>query len=172
MKPHYRYDREKDTYIGGTKYINSWVYWPVTLFGVFIALSRLRDPLLRAKLRNIWYTLTCRAYKRMEFEKFDALVKKNQLHSFLRQSLNTELVLIILKGITVLAASTSDNVDHMSIEDAYRIKQTTTIELTEVKIAHAREFFIDKQGEQLVQVSQKRERVSSKNGEEEFDPTV
>ena len=32
------------------------------------------------------------------------------------------------------------------MEDAYGIKQTTTIELSEVKIAHAREFFINKEG--------------------------
>lgn len=58
-------------------------------------------------------------------------------------------MLTILKGITILAASTSDNVDHMTPEEAYRVKQTTTIELSEVKIAHAREFFINKKGESV-----------------------
>ena len=84
MKPHYRYVYDHDTYVGGTKFIDSWVAWPVTLFGVVIALSRLRDPLLRKKFENIWFVITCRAYKREDFHKFEERVKKNQLNAFLK----------------------------------------------------------------------------------------
>ena len=122
MKPHYRYIQEHDSYVGGTKFINSWRYWPVTLFGVIIALSRLRDPLLRVKLKDVWYVITCRSHKRDRFNVFEKAVRRYQLNSFLKQSLTTELVLTILKGITILAASTSDNVDHMLAEEAYRVK--------------------------------------------------
>ena len=149
MKPHYRYIETHDTYVGGTKFIDSWYFWPVTLFGVIIALSRLRDPLLRVKLKDVWYVMTFRSHKRDRFNVFDKAVRRYQLNSFLKQSLTTELVLTILKGITILAASTSDNVDHMKADEAYKIKQTTTIELSEVKIAHAREFFINKKGESV-----------------------
>ena len=122
MKPHYRYIADHDTYVGGTKFIDSWYFWPVTLFGVIIALSRLRDPLLRVKLKDVWYIMTFRSHKRDRFNVFDKAVARYQLNSFLKQSLTTELVLTILKGITILAASTSDNVDHMKADEAYKIK--------------------------------------------------
>ena len=122
MKPHYRYIEEHDSYVGGTKFIDSWHSWVVTLFGVIIALSRLRDPLLRVKLKDVWYVITCRSHKRDRFNVFEKAVRRYQLNSFLKQSLTTELVLTILKGITILAASTSDNVDHMLAEEAYRVK--------------------------------------------------
>ena len=108
MKPHYRYAEKEDTYIGGTKYIDGWLYWPITLFGVLIAASRLRDPLLRAKFDDMWKVITCRSKKRLSHYEFQELANKNKLHAFLKTSLNTELMLTILKGIIVLAASTSD----------------------------------------------------------------
>ena len=61
----------------------------------------------------------------------------------MKTSLNTELVITILKGITILAASSSDKIDHMDDADMYRIQQTTTIYLNEIKISHAKEFAID-----------------------------
>ena len=96
----------------------------------------------------------------MSYDKFEELASRNQLHAFLRQSLNTELVITILKGITILAASTSDNIDHMNVEDSYRIRQTTTIELQKLKIAHAREFFINKEGKAVDEVSERKSQVS------------
>jgi len=57
--------------------------------------------------------------------------------------LNTELVITILKGISILAATSSDKIDHMEDSDMYRIKQTTTIYLSEIKISNAKEFTID-----------------------------
>lgn len=49
------------------------------------------------------------------------------MNTFLKTSLNTELVITILKGIVILAASSSDNIDHMDDADMYRIKQVQTI---------------------------------------------
>ena len=84
MKPHYRYIADHDSYVGGTKFISSWYYWPVTLFGVIIALSRLRDPLLRVKLKDVWYIMTFRSQKRDRFNVFDKAVRRYQLNSFLK----------------------------------------------------------------------------------------
>jgi len=50
----------------------------------------------------------------------------------------------------------------MNVDDAYRVKQTTTIELKEVKIAHAREFFINKEGKSVEDAS----KVSKKKSDE------
>jgi len=46
------------------------------------------------------------------------------MNTFLKTSLNTELVITILKGILILAASSSDMIDNMEDSDMYRIKQT------------------------------------------------
>ena len=45
------------------------------------------------------------------------------MNTFLKTSLNTELVITILKGIVILAASSSDKIDHMNDADMYKIKQ-------------------------------------------------
>lgn len=44
-------------------------------------------------------------------------VKHANLNAFLRKSLNTELVISILKGITILAATSSDNMDNIAESD-------------------------------------------------------
>ena len=64
----------------------------------------------------------------------------------MKTSLNTELVITILKGIVILAASSSDKIDHMDDSDMYRIKQTTTIELDKVKVSNAKAFSMQEDG--------------------------
>ena len=72
---------------------------------------------------NMWYRATCRQSKMIKFDEFEKIVEQSQTNTFLKTSLNTELVITILKGIVILAASSSDNIDHMDDEDMYRIKQ-------------------------------------------------
>ena len=67
-------------------------------------------------------------------------MEKSKLNAFLKTSLNTELVITILKGISVLAASASDNVDQLDLNDLYEIEQETTITLKRVKISHLTHF--------------------------------
>ena len=112
----------------------------MTLFGAVIALSRLRDKLLRYKVKYVWLGMSCQAHKKKEFHHFDRLVEKSKLNAFLKTSLNTELVITILKGIQILAASASDNVDQLDINDLYEIEQETTIKLKKVKISHLKDF--------------------------------
>ena len=90
--------------------------------------------------------MTCRRSKSVKFVEFEKLVQETALNTFLKTTLNTELVITILKGITMLAASSSDKIDHMDDSDMYRIKQTTTIILNEVKISHAMDFTLDSTG--------------------------
>jgi hypothetical protein len=58
----------------------------------------------------------------------------------LATSLNTELVVTILKGITILAASSSDNTDHMKESDMLNVKQTSNIEINSLKILNAKKW--------------------------------
>ena len=44
-----------DVYVGGTRFITHWYGFLITIFGFFIALSRTRDKIVRAKICNIWY---------------------------------------------------------------------------------------------------------------------
>ena len=74
-----------------------------------MAFSRLRDPLIARKCYNIRMRLTCRRDK--VDNNFDDTIKNTNLNALLRSSLNTELVISILKGITILAACSSDNPD-------------------------------------------------------------
>ena len=69
------------------------------------------------------------------------------MNTFLKTSLNTELVITILKGILILAASSSDMIDNMEDSDMYRIKQTQTIELEKNKIKKAALYSMDDQGQ-------------------------
>ena len=81
----------------------------------------MRDKLLRIKFYNMWMTMTCRQSKRVKFDEFDKVVQQTALNTFLKTSLNTELVITILKGIVILAASSSDKIDHMEDSDMYKI---------------------------------------------------
>ena len=44
------------------------------------------------------------------------------MNTFLATSLNTEIVVAILKGVTTLAAGSSDNVDHMNEKEMFLVK--------------------------------------------------
>jgi len=155
-KPQFQYSPNNLVFVASTLFIESWYGFSVTLFGLFIALSRMRDKIVRTKVSNIWYQLTCRRYKMVKFDKFDELVKQSQMNTFLKTSLNTELVITILKGILILAASSSDKIDHMDDADMYKIKQTTTIELEKIKIKDASQFTINEQGRASVYKSSER----------------
>lgn len=52
--------------------------------------------------------------------------------------MNTELVVTILKGITILAAGSSDNTDNMTESDMLKIRQTATIEIDKIRIQNAK----------------------------------
>lgn len=109
----------------------------VTLFGFIIAVFRIRDNVIKAKMQNVWYQWTCRRSKMLTFDQFDKLVEESNTNTFLKTTLNTELVITILKGILILAASSSDKIDHMEDADMYKIKQTATIELEKITIKNA-----------------------------------
>lgn len=141
----------------------------------------MRDELLRTKMYNFWMVVTCRQRKQVPFDEFDKLVKETQLNTFLKTSLNTELVITILKGIVILAASTSDKIDHMEDSDLYRIKQTQTIVLENVKITDAKDFSLKTKGgqatsepqtptEKFVQARAKKQRLLDSDTEDEEKP--
>ena len=67
-KPSYRYDPDSKNYVGATRYIQAWYTWLVCLFGFLVAVSRMRDKLLRVKLYNTWMALTCRRKKSVKFD--------------------------------------------------------------------------------------------------------
>ena len=135
-KPSFRFDDKEGRYVGNTKFVAEWYFTPITFFGVIIALSRLRDRLLRYKVYHLWLSVTCQSHKKKHFSHLDTIAAKAKLNAFLKTSLNTELVITILKGISVLAASASDNVDQLDLTDLYEIEQETTITLKRVKISH------------------------------------
>lgn len=85
-----------------------------------MAISRLRDPLIRIKTVNIWMRITCRSQSIKE--DINKELRKTDLNAFLRSTLNTELVISILKGITILAATSSDNVDNIADSDMLRVR--------------------------------------------------
>ena len=49
----------------------------VQLFGAIIALSRLRDTLLRYKVRHIFLGLTCQSHKKKDFHYLQQLADKS-----------------------------------------------------------------------------------------------
>jgi hypothetical protein len=75
--------------------------------------------------------------------------------------LNTELVVTILKGITILAASSSDSTDNMSEKDMLKIRQTTKIEIDSMKIYNAKLWEIGVKG---------FEKLSKKDTDENDEP--
>ena len=54
-KPKYEYNYEYGLYVGSTIYISNGWGFLVTLFGIIIALSRMRDRVIRSKIKNLWY---------------------------------------------------------------------------------------------------------------------
>ena len=77
-KPIYYYEKNSvATYVASTRYIDNFYGFFVTLFGFFIALSRMRDKLIRTKLWNIWHQITCRRGKMVRWNEFERLVEKS-----------------------------------------------------------------------------------------------
>lgn len=123
-RPNFRYIGTLNSYIGSTVYINSWMRAIVLLSGFFIAVSRMRDRLLQQKMSNVFKRLTCRKSLTKKIQMNEAT-----LNTFLTTSLNTELVVTILKGITILAAASSDSTDNMADSDLLIVRQSATIEI-------------------------------------------
>ena len=113
-KPYYNYLPSIGTSLGGTNYIGvqldfkSCVSIIILFSGILIAFQRLRDRLVAEKLKNL-FTCNCKVLN----QKLEIAAKEASLNTFLATSLNTELVVTILKGITILAAGSSDNTDNM-----------------------------------------------------------
>jgi hypothetical protein len=107
-KPSYRYIPTANAYLGGTIFANNYLEAITLLSGFFIAASRMRDRLLQQKTRNVFMRMTCRKHRTNKIP-----INAATLNTFLTTSLNTELVVTILKGITVLAAGSSDSADNM-----------------------------------------------------------
>lgn len=113
-KPSYRYIPSLSAFLAGTKYVGvnfdlKSVASVIVLFsGVLIAAQRLRDQLIFDKLKAIFSCICC---CKSESKK---VTKDANINTFLATSLNTELVVTILKGITILAAGSSDITDNMN----------------------------------------------------------
>lgn len=61
--------------------------------------------------------MTCRKSQTKKISQNEAT-----LNTFLTTSLNTELVVTILKGITILAAGSSDSADNMAEGDMLKVR--------------------------------------------------
>jgi len=85
--------------MGGTHFvslnIHPW-YYAILSSGVLIALSRFRDRLMQRKIIQLWYWITKKSDTILISE---ADERAADLNTFLTTSLNTELVVAILKGI-------------------------------------------------------------------------
>lgn len=132
-KPSYRYVATLNAFIGGTSFVSNdmYGYMIVLLSGVILASSRLRDRLTVQILKNLGLWITCRLPDK---KKVDEAMKAANLNTFLTTSLNTEVVVTILKGITILAAASSDSVDNMKESDMLKIKQSANIQIEQIKI--------------------------------------
>jgi hypothetical protein len=85
--------------MGGTKMVdltNDTWYFIILASGVLIALSRFRDRLMQKKMIQIWYWITRKSDTLLISESDE---RAADLNTFLTTSLNTELVVTILKGI-------------------------------------------------------------------------
>lgn len=154
-KPSYRYFNTLNSYVGGTIWVgfsssadwlsmlDAYLQAIVLLSGFFIAFSRMRDRLLRQKLSNVIKRLTCRKSQTKKIAQNEAT-----LNTFLTTSLNTELVVTILKGITILAAGSSDNTDNMTESDMLKIRQSAQIEIDQIKIGNAKMWEIGVKGQE------------------------
>ena len=67
-RPSFVFSEEDGQYQGGTVYLEKWYLPVIQLFGGVIALSRLRDELLRNKIHHIFLGLTCQSYKKKDLE--------------------------------------------------------------------------------------------------------
>lgn len=98
-KPAYRYFGSVQLFMGGTKMVdtttNSW-FFIILCSGIWIGCSRFRDRLMQKKMKQIWYWITRKSDTLLISE---ADERAADLNTFLTTSLNTELVVTILKGI-------------------------------------------------------------------------
>jgi hypothetical protein len=113
----------------------------IVLFsGVIIAIQRLRDRLIFDKLASILTCICCcRSYN-------TKVSKEANLNTFLATSLNTELVVTILKGITILAAGSSDITDNMNEQEMLMVQQIAKIKIDQIKIKNAKRWEIGLDG--------------------------
>jgi len=107
-------------------YSNQSGYTIVLLSGLIMAVSRLRDRLTLQMMKNFGLWITCRLPDK---NSVDQAMKDANLNTFLTTSLNTEVVVTILKGITILAAASSDSIDNMKESDMLKIKQSANIQI-------------------------------------------
>jgi hypothetical protein len=85
--------------MGGTKMVDitndAW-YFVILSSGILIGMSRFRDRLMQKKMIQIWYWITRKSDTLLISESDE---RAADLNTFLTTSLNTELVVTILKGI-------------------------------------------------------------------------
>lgn len=98
-KPSYRWFGSVQLFMGGTKMVDpsndAW-YFAILTSGILISMSRFRDRLMQKKLMQIWYWITRKSDTLLISESDE---RAADLNTFLTTSLNTELVVTILKGI-------------------------------------------------------------------------
>lgn len=104
--------------------------------------------------------ITCRLPDKQEV---DEALKAANLNTFLTTSLNTEMVVTILKGITILAASSSDSIDNMKENDIFKVKQSANIEIGQIKILNPKYWEIGIK-------SNEKQDVEKEQDETEQDP--
>lgn len=154
QRPSYSYNQTSGNFTASTVAVKGWAV-SICSFGVIMALSRLRDPLIKTRLVEIWMTWTCRG-ERVRGQ-VDKESKKSNLNTNLQSSINTDLVISILKGITILAATSSDNVDNITDSDMLQVKQTVTIEIKKFKIKNAKEFDVAEKQKQEEEEQERKE---------------
>lgn len=140
-KPSYRYYNSINTYMGGTKYISSWGYTIVLWSGFLISLSRLRDRLILTRLKQLLRIISFQDAKEIQEQNATA-----SLNTFLATSLNTELVVTILKGILIQTSGMSDLVDNMNEDEMLKVRTETNIEIDTIKILNAKKWEVGLKG--------------------------
>ena len=113
----------------------------ILLAGAVLAVTRLRDYTLGKKMKNMFMRATCRVHLQYDFYK----EKNESLNTFLTTSLNTELVITILKGITILGASTSDNIDNFKESEMKKVRQTSTIEIPTLYVMNVKRWEVQRE---------------------------
>lgn len=68
------------------------------------------------------------------------MAPEHNLNAFLATSLNTEMVVTILKGICIMAAGSSDIVDHISEQELFKVRQKTLIDVDSITIHNAKQW--------------------------------
>jgi hypothetical protein len=160
QRPYFSFEPTAAWYEAGTIYSRGWRI-AISGVGVIMALSRLRDPLILAKFKEMFYIVSLQGQKARGLVEIEA--KKSNLNSQFQSTLNTELIICVLKGITILAASSSDNADNIADSDMLQVKQTVTIEIAKFKIKDADNFDITKKVEEEVKEAVKEESTQRKS---------